>query len=155
MPGMLLNEWRLSEDGYLLIDEKVLTTINRYRQLSDNSLEAGGILLGYRRDPHVEVTSVTEPGALDIRTRTRFERKDPVHQQIAAQLWEKDPYIHYLGEWHTHPEPYPSPSSLDQREWRILGKSYHPEKLIMLIQGYDDCWLGMQHHKKSIRLTSL
>uniref|UniRef100_UPI003CED28D9 Mov34/MPN/PAD-1 family protein n=1 Tax=Enterobacter cloacae complex sp. 280C5 TaxID=3395861 RepID=UPI003CED28D9 len=29
-----------------------------------------------------------------------------------------DGFLVYLGEWHTHPEDFPQPSSTDLRSWR-------------------------------------
>lgn len=138
------NIWQLPAGGYLLIDDGVLTAISRYCQSSSKSLEAGGILLGYRRDPHIEVLMTTFPKGQDIRTRTYFERRDPSHQRFAKDAWEQDRCIHYLGEWHTHPEATPSPSSLDKHEWKKLGRC-NTEILVMLIVGTSSMWLGAQY----------
>ena len=141
---MLLSEWQLPGGGYLIISELVIHMISEYRQIEPSSTEAGGIFLGYRRGPHLEVVTTTIPGPKDIRRRTYFERCDPSHQRVAIEAWERDPYIHYLGEWHTHPERHPSPSMLDRREWMILGKEYRNDKLAMLIVGQESSWLGVQ-----------
>lgn len=106
-----------------------------FRQVSLASKEAGGILLGYRRGPHLEVLGVTMPHPNDVRGRHHFQRKDAAHQTIATAQWhESDGHIHYLGEWHTHPEPDPTPSSIDRREWKKLATiQSHP--LLFIIVG--------------------
>lgn len=43
----------------------------------------------------------------------------------------------YLGEWHTHPEDYPKPSSLDKNSIlkQIRGNILNSEIIFMLILG--------------------
>lgn len=103
----------------VLIPASVAEEINQFRQEGQFQHEAGGVLLGLRRGPHIEVVKVTTPMAGDIRTRTSFLRRDPRHFEIAQRLWrESNGTIGYVGEWHTHPEPWPSPSRVDTAEWR-------------------------------------
>lgn len=144
MPRMLSREWRLPDGGFLLVGDNVIESVSRYRQSESQDTEAGGILLGYRRDPHLEILLATEPGPRDIRRRTFFERCDPSHQLLATRAWEADAYMHYLGEWHTHPESSPTPSALDRREWSALGRRWSDESLVMIIVGQGGSWVGLQ-----------
>lgn len=103
----------------VLFPAAIAEEIDQFRQDGQYQCEAGGVLLGLRRGPHIEVVKVTTPMAGDTRTRTSFLRRDPGHFEVAQRLWrESNGTIGYVGEWHTHPEPFPLPSRVDTAEWR-------------------------------------
>ena len=129
--------------AFVLIDSVVLDTIRRHRQIAATSPEAGGILLGYRRGIHIHVAHATEPGIGDRATRTSFHREDGSHADCALTLWRKtDQKVDYVGEWHTHPELSPHPSSVDHRAWKdILTK--REDLFVFLIMGtHAKFWTG-------------
>ncbi|WP_338895642.1 Mov34/MPN/PAD-1 family protein [Klebsiella pneumoniae] len=83
---------------------EVVRLLKSYRQMQYVSTEAGGVLIGERRGPHIVITHISEPGPGDIRTRNRFERKGDHHQLKVDELFEQsNGFLVYLGEWHTHP----------------------------------------------------
>lgn len=85
--------------------------------------ETGGILLGMRRGPHLDVIDLTWPGPEDIRTPTRFVRQDPSHQELATKAWHSsDRRVTCVGEWHTHPSGAANPSMLDRRAWNSVAQ---------------------------------
>jgi integrative and conjugative element protein (TIGR02256 family) len=48
----------------------------------------------------------------------------------------------YIGEWHTHPENDPQPSTLDLDEWcKICSRREDP--MVFLIQGTLRQWVGV------------
>lgn len=91
----------------------------------DYRLESGGILVGTRKPGTLlTVTDVTSPQKSDRRLPFRFRRSPTGHQKIMDALWEESGYEKmYLGEWHTHREPRPTPSSVDTSGWKRLAKS--------------------------------
>jgi integrative and conjugative element protein (TIGR02256 family) len=130
-------------DSMLLIEDEVLNELNPYRQTDPYSCEGAGVLLGYRRADHIHIVQATLPGADDVRSRFSFRRRDRSHQHIATREWQasgetKD----YVGEWHTHPEGRPAPSSVDLSEWRALCQK-RQEPLIFLILGTEGRWVGV------------
>lgn len=130
-------------NGLILLESEALIVVLRHRQLTAQAPESGGILLGYRRGLHLHVTHATSPGPKDRAARVSFERKDPTHQNQARQAWEASNHtIDYLGEWHTHPEAMPSPSSTDRRAWdEILGR--RKELYAFIIAGtLENMWVG-------------
>jgi len=130
-------------NGFILIEEAVLRKMDKYRQQSIRSKEAGGIMLGFRRGPHLEIIDITLPFPLDIRKRAFFYRCDPLHDKYANKLWKKsENTIDYLGEWHTHPELVPIPSVLDKSEWKKVTASQKSE-MAFLILGINSIWLGI------------
>lgn len=125
----------LGSGGLVLFEAEVVTTLQRWRQIGTDP-EAGGILLGYRRNPHLHVVAITEPGQRDRRHRFAFLRRDRVHQVAALALWRSTRATgYYLGDWHTHAEAAPTPSLLDQREWAKLMQGAVESDLLFVIVG--------------------
>lgn len=133
----------LVPDGLVLFEPAALEVVLRHRQVTTGAPEAGGILLGCRRGLHLHVMHATSPGPKDQGTRVSFVRKDPSHQVRARRVWEQSEHIvDYLGEWHTHPEAAPSPSSTDRLAW-IEVLSVRKEQHVFLIAGtLDVIWTG-------------
>jgi integrative and conjugative element protein (TIGR02256 family) len=101
------------------ISGNVFAELQSWRQLAAKQTEAGGVLLGARRGPHFEIVALTTPQRLDTRSRFSFIRTGKAHQRLARQEWRRSARRHgYLGEWHTHPEPAPTPSFVDRAGWQ-------------------------------------
>lgn len=97
----------------------VLAVLRRHVQ-ADGALEAGGLLLGrYIVDSQAVVADeATEPAAGDVREPRAFHRLDHSHVVRTQAAWsESGGRVHYCGEWHTHSEPVPVPSSIDFEAW--------------------------------------
>ncbi|MEM1321368.1 MAG: Mov34/MPN/PAD-1 family protein, partial [Bacteroidota bacterium] len=112
-----------SNKGRLKINPDPLSRMNTYKQDSPDKTEAGGVLLGrFILDSKDKIIDrVTVPMIGDKRTRTRFLRAEKMHQRIITSAWNKSKgTCHYLGEWHTHPERYPRPSSQDIKNWKEM-----------------------------------
>lgn len=127
-------------DPLLKIGQKALVIIRRYLQLQKDTPEAGGVLLGRKilGTGNIVIDDVTEPFDSDKRSRNRFLRNEKGHQQAIVATWMTSAgTCNYLGEWHTHPEENPSPSTIDLRNWnKILGNyRYDSEHLYFLIAG--------------------
>ncbi len=112
----------LSEVGSRLeISVGVLLIMRQFIQNTTYTTEAGGILLGRMllNSLDVVVDEVTVPMPGDRRTRHSYLRAKERHQEVIDRRWhESGGTCGYLGEWHTHPEPVPTPSSKDLRNWR-------------------------------------
>lgn len=117
--------------------------MRQYTIGAEREAEAGGIFLGNYRGPHIEITDITEPFAKDVRAKNRFDRKDPGHQLAAKSAWENSMQTTtFTGEWHTHPEDVPTPSSIDLNTWKgIISKSKAP--LAFIILGWSHNWYGI------------
>lgn len=114
----------LDENRKIKIVSDVVTLMCSYRQRKFLDKEAGGILI-YREcieSGNIIVEYATEPYKDDIRSRTRFSRKDNKHIEVFNQLHSQHSAIYgYLGEWHTHPEKHPSYSYLDKTNWERIA----------------------------------
>lgn len=139
-------------EGRILIEPEPLALMDLYWQDRMSRPEAGGILLGYRREIHLHVTMATTPQPDDQGWRYFFKRSARYHQEIALKQWnDSDEKMDYLGEWHTHPEPQPSPSMLDLSEWRQIC-SRRPDPMAFLIMGWSgQLWMGLSRMQEITR----
>lgn len=148
----------IDDCGLILIEQNVIETVRNHCQSNLGIPESGGILLGYRRDSHLHVVDATTPQPDDRCMRFRFFRRDPYHQQFALSKWRlSGSTLDYIGEWHTHPETDPTPSSLDFSEWeKICGA--RKINMVFLVSGWTgNFWLGVgrgQHIVKADEVTS-
>lgn len=98
--------------GWLEFAPNVLEHLIRHRQLRAQDLEAGGQLF-YTEAPegHLRVEAITGPRKTDMRSRYRYK------PDRSAELAEIDELflskLHYIGDWHTHPESIARPSRND------------------------------------------
>ena len=144
--------------GLRLVDvsEVVIRTIERFSGDGENDREAGGILIGSYRGAHIQVTECTTPLFRDRRSRVLFDRRDEGHQRTALERWRTSGKIlTFVGEWHTHPEQHPSPSSLDRQTWRRVAKRNKAGNTFFLIKGYDSWWAGLSEHNRVVQMTEL
>lgn len=129
------------------IGSQPMAVFSRYIQEGVDAKEAGGILLGHVRGPHLEIIEATEPTFWDRRFRFLFERSSRRHHAIAKRRWaDSGGLIRYIGEWHTHPQVYPRPSSTDVHEWQVLAADRTDGRaLLALIVGYEDLYVEYMH----------
>jgi integrative and conjugative element protein (TIGR02256 family) len=114
--------------------------MDRHRQADDDLPESGGILLGrwIVDSQDVVVDSATPPTPEDRRGRFFFWRALKPAQRIVNAAWSQSAQTQwYLGEWHSHPEDHPTPSSKDREDWlRILREArYEQPALFFAIVG--------------------
>ena len=143
--------WLLDGDAYLFIESGVIAGLARYQQLAGQS-EAGGCLYGYYRGDHIHVSHCTEPMPGDRRQPFQFNRKDPHHLAVGKKLHaHTQETCTYLGDWHTHPQEIPTPSSLDFSEWDKISRIKGKWPSVVLIVGINSLWVGVGDSKNKIR----
>lgn len=121
----------------LRIEPQALSTIERFRQTSSSAPEAGGMLLATIESNLVTVVCATEPAATDRRSRFAFIPQLTHQQRVIDKQFRSG--LHFIGEWHTHPEPHPTPSSVDLRSMAdcFRDSRHQLASLVMLILGTD------------------
>ncbi|WP_158625073.1 Mov34/MPN/PAD-1 family protein [Corallococcus terminator] len=141
------------------IDSAPLMRMLELQQLEPHQLEAGGILLGRRilNSPDVVIDEVTCPLPGDRRRPLSFYRGRARHQQVIDERWKNSGgTCLYLGEWHTHPEPIPSPSLVDLGDWnrRLREDRFEGSSLFFIIVGtHGICvWEGRRDSREIIIL---
>lgn len=138
------------------VDDEVISTIESYSRGAEIKKEAGGILIGAYRGPHVEIAACTTPMPNDRRLWNLFDRKDLGHGERAMQHWrENRRTLTFVGEWHTHPEPAPKPSYVDLNTWKKLGKRQKTMPLVFVIRGLSGWWWGLMRRQSLAALAPL
>lgn len=125
--------------GAFVVSDAALERLRKYRQTYWRRKEAGGVLLGRHLidGADVIVDEVTVPQRNDKRSRFSFFRSGD-HQDIVLGNWKASRGTQtYLGLWHSHPEPNPTPSSVDLHDWRSACRRdrYFGERLFFIILG--------------------
>ena len=141
---------------HLVFTDAVLSNIFRYRQTHRDHPESGGQLFA-RITPKIVIVAVaTGPNKKDNKHRFSFvpnkKRLDSEIQTFFAKG------LHYVGDWHTHPQKHPEPSLLDLRSMRnCFKKSRHELKhFLLLIVGNtampDGIWVGLINDAHTINV---
>lgn len=104
------------------------------------------------------IVEATEPRRSDRRWRFGFWPCTKTQQQIIDARFKTG--LHFVGEWHTHPELHPLPSSLDftSMEKCFLGSKHELKALVMVIVGTasppSGLWVSL-HNQNGYRRLSL
>jgi len=128
------------DGGRFVITPLALQTMRSFAQRGPHDAEAGGVMIGrfIEGGNDVVVDLVTPPLPGDRRSRLRFHRRAKPHQAVLNREWTASGGVcTYLGEWHTHPESFPTPSCIDVRDWRRRARrdSFHGDTLRFVIVG--------------------
>jgi len=105
----------------LIITPTTLEVLYSERQLKPAQSESGGQLFGEFANDVVTVTVATTPSPKDQRSRFRFTRSRTTEQAEIDHEFSNG--LHYIGDWHTHPEFNPTPSQTDRSGARRLFKT--------------------------------
>ncbi|MGI2146955.1 CBASS system CD-NTase/cGAS isopeptidase Cap3 [Shewanella frigidimarina] len=125
----------------VVIMTDVVQLFKKYQQLLPTTPESAGVLIGERRGRHIVITDISIPGKGDSCSRYQVDRKGEHHQKKVDEAFIKSNKTkHYLGEWHTHPEKYPIPSSLDYNSWSKIDASNG--NIVFIIVGQENMWLS-------------
>lgn len=112
------------------LTEECLATLHRRRQLGVGDLECGGQLFAEISHGEVAVVLATEVTARRGRFFFLPDRKRE-NAEISAQF---ESSLHFIGDWHTHAEDAPTPSSLDTTKIiDVFRKSDHDLPWFLLV----------------------
>ena len=105
-------EYPVGSSGQVIIFESgAIDHFRRHRQRRRYQNEAGGQLFARFVDHRILIEEATGPRRTDRRTRTSYEPDRRAEQREIKERHSMG--LHYVGDWHTHPEPVPRPSPLD------------------------------------------
>lgn len=155
-------KFRRTDDGIVSLSPQVVQILKRYRQVSGDASEAGGVLLGrlIRDARDVVVDGASEPDGKDQRFRFAFRRGRRPAQAIVDRAWRgSGGTCNYLGEWHTHPQDVAYPSELDRCEWTRVAREarYEQGELLFIIVGRVEvrCWQCGKNSEGVVELVQL
>ena len=122
------------------VSDEVAGVWYAHMQTTPDAAESFGVLMGTtsvdRREIWIE--KVTTPMARDRRTRFSFALRDPGHQRTVCGVFTcSGGRAIYLGTWHTHPEPVPTPSRIDRNDWLACWRANRRRPLAFILVGTD------------------
>lgn len=115
----------------LILHDRVLDHFKRHRQLTARSTEAGGQLFARFEGCQIHVVEATGPNRVDKCHRFSFLPNRRKEQRDIDEFHRDG--LHFIGDWHTHPQDTPMPSPMD-------------------IESITDCFRRSQHNLQSFVL---
>ena len=120
------------------MSDEVAGVWDAHRQTAADATESFGVLMGTtsvdRREIWIE--RVTTPMARDRRARFSFALRDLGHQRAVHEMFASSGgRAIYLGTWHTHAEPHPTPSAIDRDDWAACLRANQGRPLAFVLVG--------------------
>lgn len=146
--------------GSLVIEAAALLHFRKNVQRNYLAKEAGGQLFAQVSDPkRIMIVHATGPRVTDRRSVFSYKPDRNAERLEIADFYKRG--LHFVGDWHTHPQRYPSPSGTDNQSMRemvrlsthdfagfvmiVVGRAQFPEGLHVSLHG----------RKRSSRLVPL
>jgi integrative and conjugative element protein (TIGR02256 family) len=142
----------------LIMLPRVLRTFARYQQFRPQSVEAGGQLFAQINGDDIIVQTATKPHRKDICTRYSYIPDRTAQQTEIDRLHARD--LHFVGDWHTHPDSRPLPSPQDMRSIKEAFRlsKHFLNGFLLVIVGTEalpgDLYVGLHSITESLRLQS-
>jgi integrative and conjugative element protein (TIGR02256 family) len=136
--------FKIGDSGQrLILAPSVLNHIAKHQQADGSSSEAGGQLFARFGDGIVRVERATGPRVADRRSRYGYI-PDRRMEQLEIDTMHRQG-LHFIGDWHTHPERTPRPSTSDVRSIRqaFEQSKHHLNGFILLIAGTEPFPAGL------------
>lgn len=134
-------KYQLPEEYKCVInfEDSVLEHFTKYKQLGRRDPESGGQLFAEIDESLVTVRVATGPHPEDKRWRFMFSPSVKVEQEEIRRYFENEK-LHYIGDWHTHPQSKPVPSGLDIKSSKKTFSENDNDifGILMVIVGTDD-----------------
>lgn len=118
-----MKEWKVT-----ISPESVEILTNKIQH--DESEDCGLLFASQISNDSIRINSVSESCSIQDEARRCSCTLDIEKANIAIlEEFEKSNHTRfYIGEWHTHPEDIPTPSS---RDYKSLKDSYHKNKMVV------------------------
>ena len=126
--------YHIPPEGHLLFMDAPLAHLHRYRQTGRRN-EAGGQLFATFEEGITRIVCATGPRRADRRGPTYFIPNRKADLREIRRLFKRG--LHYIGDWHTHPEVKPTPSCTDVESFREMFRESRHSLLsfVMVIVG--------------------
>jgi integrative and conjugative element protein (TIGR02256 family) len=140
----------------LVFSSAVVGHFRNHRQLRWWHREAGGQLFARFAMPDIVIEKATGPRRSDWRTRYSYRPNRRAEQREFRAHYARG--LHFVGDWHTHPESIPRPSSRDQRSMQeMVTRSAHAlNGFVLVIVGQEDLpggvFVALVDHDRAIKL---
>jgi len=140
---------------FVVFRDEVLDVFARHRQVAAQDEAGGQLFAAFNRDT-ISVESATEPSRWDHRGRCFFIPNRIRERFDIRRMYKRN--LHYIGDWHTHAEAVPIPSSKDQQSIAECFERSEKEvgSFLLVIVGTDPfpggLYVGL-HDGTNLRLT--
>ena len=115
---------KLDKKNFTLeFDVNALTELKKYQQKS-GEFESGGILIGeiYIKSSKVIIKEVIiSKKAKRSLFGVKIDKKE-MQKKLEKRRKESGYTLYYIGDWHSHPEPVPTPSMIDKLSYSKIVK---------------------------------
>ena len=127
----------------VVISNAVLNHVCRYRQMRWWHREAGGLLFARFEGSVIDIVEATGPRLDDTRSRYGFAFRLNRQQALVDERFGRG--LHYVGDWHSHPEARPQPSPRDLRTMgsRVRDSTHGLSGFLFAIIGCDPLPAGL------------
>ncbi len=139
----------------ILLTKPILELFKTYRQ-QGLEVESGGLLFAEFDLPIIRIIEASPPHKSDKRWRTLFVPNRILQRQFIKQHFKQG--LHFVGEWHTHPQDKPSPSDLDLGSMAdsFLQSHHELNYFVMIIVGKAtdslELWVSVHNGNKYLQL---
>lgn len=119
----------------LILTERVLDHVQRHRQVRKTQREAGGQLFARFDGDRIIVEEATGPRRSDRRSRLTYAPDRPTEQAEIIERHKRG--LHYIGDWHTHPERLPAPSEVDTKSMAacVVQSTHTLNAFVLMVVG--------------------
>lgn len=119
----------------ITVSDGVIRHVLSHRQVTPRSTESGGQLFAEIGDMAWQIKRATGPRKTDWRSRFGYRPDRRAEQQEINSCFAEG--LHYVGDWHTHPETDPAPShqDLESMERMTMASKHQLPGFLMLIIG--------------------
>lgn len=127
--------FRAGPDQRLIFTAEVIKHFEDHAQTSCFNPESGGQLFARISGYTVEVCGISGPYKIDLLSRYLFVPNKKRQQKDIEEKFKQG--LHYVGDWHTHPQAVPQPSNTDLESMSdCFAKSRHElESFVMVVVG--------------------
>lgn len=124
-----------NSDQTLILTDAVIDHLILHSQSGPNSREAGGQLFARFEGKIIRIEKATGPRPSDRRSLMTFIPDRLAERREIKRLFKEG--LHYVGDWHTHPESSPKPSETDIESFKeMFRKSRHKlASFVIVISG--------------------
>lgn len=132
----LILQYEIGTSGErVILGQQVLNKFARHRQRWLWQSEAGGQIFARFIGSKIVIERVTGPKTSDVRTRYSHSASRHIAQAEVEMLHTSG--LHYIGDWHTHPQRRPHPSRRDKMTMasRVRRSEHQLHGMIFIIVG--------------------
>jgi integrative and conjugative element protein (TIGR02256 family) len=151
--------YTFGDDSLLIISDRVQSHLKQNRQYKTSAPERGGQLFARFEPNKVIIERATGPRSSDRMSRFFFS-PDRKSEQVEINSFFSEK-LHYVGDWHSHPQPIAKPSDLDLRTMAdCFTRSRHSlSHFVLVIVGQSSLpqclWVGFCNERETIHLKQV